>query len=243
MLHYYIILIILIIIIIIYLKSYFYNFISRDEVNIFLKNDDDNYVNNMSIYDIRARNKKSKIEYLNSIINISYELTFFEKLKIINLCIKVDLFFKNLKSIYLPINNDINYIKWKIVLMNNKNYEEGLSHTRKDIIFISKDLLLNENLLIKTLIHEKIHIYQRYNEFIMTKHLLKLGYKREKKRMYIKLIRSNPDLDNYIYKDKKLNLMYDEYTSEIPNNINDIIKNNNYEHPYEMISYIIENTW
>ena len=57
------------------------------------------------------------------------------------------------------------------------------------------------------------------------------------------MIRSNPDIDNYIYIDNKNKLMYYEYKTDFPININDIKKNNLYEHPYEMISYIIEKEW
>jgi hypothetical protein len=34
-----------------------------------------------------------------------------------------------------------------------------------------------------------------------------------------------------------------KYNSANPNGINDVIKTTEYEHPYEMISYIIENTY
>ena len=244
MLYLYILSIFILILILILILYNYVNFLNNNYINNFLKNDNDNYINNMSIYDIRARNKISKKDYKEKIINLTYKLNLLENIKIIFLCIKVDIFFYNLKSNFLPKNHNINKIKWNLCFMKNNLYEEGLPHTRENIIFLPKYLLnVDNNILIKILIHEKIHIYQRYNNNKITKHLKKMGYNKYKKRKNIKLIRSNPDLDNYIYIDNKNNLMYYEYKTDFPININDIKKNNLYEHPYEMISYIIEKEW
>ena len=53
------------------------------------------------------------------------------------------------------------------------------------------------------------------------------------------LIRANPDLDKYIYKNINTNKeLYFIYSSTKPNGITDIIKINNLEeHPYEMEAY------
>ena len=61
--------------------------------------------------------------------------------------------------------------------------------------------------------------------------------------MIFKLVRANPDLDNWIYENKEGKLMMYKYNSANPNGINDVTKTTEYEHPYEMISYIIENTY
>jgi hypothetical protein len=244
MLYLYIFIFILILILLSVFILNYVNFLNNDFINNFLINDNDNYIKNMTIYDLRARNVNSINNYKNNIKNLTYNLNLFEKIRIIYLCIKVDLFFKNLKSIYLPKNHNINKIKWNICFMKNNIYEEGLPHTRNDIIFLPKTILNNNNNnLIKILIHEKIHIYQRYNKNKITEILKKLGYKKYKIRNKIKLIRSNPDLDNYIYIDNNNNKYYYEYNNEYPKNINDIKKSNIYEHPYEMISYIIEKEW
>ena len=61
-------------------------------------------------------------------------------------------------------------IKWIFECTDNndkKQYEEGLPHTRENIIFLTKSIIKNnEENLINTLIHEKIHIYQRNNKNI-----------------------------------------------------------------------------
>jgi hypothetical protein len=52
------------------------------------------------------------------------------------------------------------------------------------------------------LIHEYTHIYQRYNKETVEKQITNMGFKKSRKRYGIERIRSNPDLDEYIYKDK-----------------------------------------
>lgn len=80
------------------------------------------------------------------ILNSEYDITLFENIKEFNFCIVQDIMFNfpfTLDNIiYMPIN----YIQ--------ENY-------------IKKDSIS----LIRTIIHEKIHIGQRYNEFIWTKYI------------------------------------------------------------------------
>ena len=93
-------------------------------------------------------------------------------------------------------NNNLN---WVFAFMSN-DYEEGLPHTRGNIIFISPIIIeYDKNQLIKTLIHESIHIYQRYNKEIIDNYLKSNGFIAIKNRNSEKLIRSNPDLDEFIY--------------------------------------------
>ena len=61
--------------------------------------------------------------------------------------------------------------------------------------------------------------------------------------MYFRLIRANPDLNNWIYIDENKKLMMSIYNSGYPKSINDITTKPEYEHPYEMISYVIENKY
>ena len=54
-----------------------------------------------------------------------------------------------------------------------------------------------------------------------------MGFKKSRKRQGIDRIRSNPDLDEYIYKDKNGDEMIYKYKSSMPKGINDIIPNKN----------------
>jgi hypothetical protein len=150
-----------------------------------------------------------------------------------------------------------------------KENEQGLPHTRENIILLSKNVLKYDELnLTNTLIHEKIHIYQRYNPDIFDKIIKDMGLiELDKKSFkYAKYIRSNPDTNNklYYYAKNNNNTMdffnkmmnaggdskikdYDDdkvmvclYRNDKPNGISDV-KQKDFaeEHPYEKIAYEI----
>jgi len=126
-----------------------------------------------------------------------------------------------------------------------------LPHTRENVIFLSKNVLKYDELnLTNTLIHEKIHIYQRYNSKIFDKIISDMGLKELDKESYkyAKYIRSNPDTNNKIYYKVNSttdaldedNIMVCLYRNNKPNGINDVIHTNYAkEHPYEKIAYEI----
>jgi hypothetical protein len=165
--------------------------------------------------------------------------------------------FKELEYANHINGNDIAGIKW--IFANTyanqfndkiKEYEEGLPHTRDNIIFVSKNVLKYDELnLTNTLIHEKIHIYQRYNSNIFDKIIKDMRLLEIDKKAYksAKYIRSNPDTNNKIYYAaanaamvSDANVMVCLYRNDNPNSINDVIhKNYSMEHPYEKIAYEI----
>jgi hypothetical protein len=136
-------------------------------------------------------------------------------------------------------------IPWIFASTEGSTYEDGLPHTRLNVIFLSSNALsrltMNERELIRTLIHEKIHIQQRLHPIETLALLKERGYIQWKERAGVPRIRANPDLDNWIYIDpttKKRMVAY--YTSDTPSSISDItLSSVNYEHPYEAIAYEI----
>jgi hypothetical protein len=132
---------------------------------------------------------------------------------------------------------DNKYI-WKFALIDEV-YEEGFPHTRMDIIFLSPKVInYTDDNLIRILIHESIHIYQRYNITEINNYLKENNYTVSRRRDSEPLIRANPDLDEYIYKDKDGIEMIYKYKSSMPQGINDIVPNKN-EHPFEKMAYEI----
>ena len=108
-----------------------------------------------------------------------------------------------------------------------------------DIIFLSPKVInYTDDNLTKILIHESIHIYQRYNITEINNYLKENNYTVSRRRDSEPLIRANPDLDEYIYKDKDGEEMIYIYKSSMPKGINDIIPNKN-EHPFEKMAYEI----
>ena len=136
-------------------------------------------------------------------------------------------------------------IPWKFGRVTGKLYEYGLAHTRfNDVIIFSEDSLNNtEPQFTKTLIHEKIHLYQKQYPNDVQTYLSYNNIVKVKKREYQDYIRANPDLDDWIYKDNKTGFIFKcEYNSKIPKNILDV-KNTNqlFEHPFEKMAVEISN--
>jgi hypothetical protein len=241
----------------------------KDTANFFA-NDADMYVRNMTDLDLHARKVKTHMEYINNIEDTAISFTEEEKDLLKRCAENADIFlrkesFKELKymkymkyAAYINGNN-IADIKW--VFANTytnrfndilKENEEGLPHTRENVIFLSKNVLkYDEITLTNTLIHEKIHIYQRYNSKIFDKIISEMGLKEldKKSYKYAKYIRSNPDTNNKIYyaaaaadtaEIDEDSIMVCLYRNNKPNGINDVIHTNYAkEHPYEKIAYEI----
>jgi len=244
-------------------------FMSYKETSEFLTNDNDRYVRNFSELDLHARNVKTYMEYISNIEDTTISFTEEEKRLLIKCANNADKYFKTetykeLKYGKHINGDDIANIKWIFANtytnhFNNviKEYEEGLPHTRENIIFVSKNVLKYDELnLTNTLIHEKIHIYQRYNSKLFDKIIREMGLLELdiKSFKYAKYIRSNPDTTNKIYYDNSNinnskdgiietdnnNVMVYLYRNDNPNGINDVIQNNySKEHPYEKIAYEI----
>jgi len=233
---FYILIIISIFILIYIIKQNFNNkenfnslitFLTKEDIKNFILKDQDNYIKNLSIYDLRARKVKTNDEYLYKASNSGLEFTNEQKEKLIICANEAKLYF----------NNNIN---WIFALISN-NYEEGFPHTRANIIFLSPIILNYSNIeLIKTLIHESIHIYQRYNKNEIEIYLKNNNFKISRIRDNSSLIRSNPDLDQYIYKDINNNEMIAYYKNEYPSGITDIkLTSLLNEHPFEYMAYTI----
>lgn len=202
-------------------------YLTKEETIKFIINDNDNYIKSLSRYDLIARKVNSHDEYISMIINNTLSFNDSQKEKLNKCCFIANKFY-------------FNKYKWKFALIDNQ-YEEGYPHTREDIIFLSPKIINNqEDFLIEILIHESIHIYQRYNKHDMDDYLISNRYTISRKRITEPLIRANPDLDEYIYKDKNNVEMIYKYSSNNPININDLIKSsNNNEHPFEVMAYEI----
>ena len=238
------------------------HFMTSNETARFFAEDKDRYVYNMSALDLHARNVKTSAEYINRIEDIAISFTEDEK-DILRRCTKdADIYLRNEVFSELEYGKHLNGgviadIKWifantytKYELDVIKEYEQGLPHTRDNIILLSKNVLKYDALnLTNTLIHEKIHIYQRYNPVIFDTIIKEMGLKELDKSVFqqAKYIRSNPDTNNKIYYYPEEGGAYDIdkvmvclYRNDKPNSINDVIqKDYAAEHPYEKIAYEI----
>jgi hypothetical protein len=131
-------------------------------------------------------------------------------------------------------------------MIQDKFYENGLPHTRNDIIFISKKNVdqYSYEKLTKTLIHEKVHVYQKKNKRDTQKYLLANEFTPISYRLEEHMIRANPDLDNIVYQDKN-KIHYKATYLANAKTIEDIIysphNSQSFEHPFEKMAIYIEN--
>ena len=229
----------------------FYNYSSNhiiilnknELLNLLLKNSD-NYYDKFEKKDLIVRNVNNIEEYKLKIRESVCEppISIKNKLKktIINANNKLLLF----KEKYKHFNNvDINKlynIQWKVGIICNNNYENGLPHTRNNVIIISLKTIYNSSIesLSKTLIHEKVHIYQKIYKNDLSSYLKNNNFTKIKKIEENDYIRANPDTDNNIYIDNKNRIYQAKY---LPNatDIKDVEMYNNdqkYEHPFELMA-------
>lgn len=225
------------------------HFMSKQETMTFLQNDEDQYVSSLSYPDLHARHVKTAQQYINRIANDCRSFTNIEKQKLQRCCKKADEFLANYtyKGFHC---GEIAKMKWCIAVTNTL-YEEGFPHTRKNVIFLSNNTInknvasdMDDGTIVNTLIHEKVHIYQRQYAEIVDEFLQTIGY--VKTQTIIDNKRANPDINNVIYKSPYTGKeMYITYSSSTPTSITDVkgIKNYSQEHPYESMAYDIANAY
>ena len=124
-------------------------------------------------------------------------------------------------------------ISWKIAYIPGLKYEHGLPHTRNDVIIITKPTHL-----FTTLVHEKVHLYQKKYPDDVELYLLQKGFERLRKREKKDCIRANPDIDQWIYKRGK-RIYKCVYKSKFPDSIEEVTSFM-FEHPFETMAEDIE---
>ena len=222
-------------------------FLDKEQLFDLLKNDNDNYYKTFNKNDYKTRNINNINEYINLIKESTTDFTHFEKTKLIRCVEKVNIYFDNIKYEWFD-GKKANTILWKIGCVKGKIYENGLPHTRIDTIILSKEYVntYDDNQLIKLLIHEKIHVYQKMFPNDVQVYIKQNGFIPIRKREMNDNIRANPDLDNWIYKDKNSNIYKAQYNKD-PKTISDVIyyptDSQLYEHPYETMAITIQNLY
>jgi hypothetical protein len=211
------------------------------------------YFNNMNIYDLQVRKSKNKDEYFKKYQSGYQTFTIEQKnilLNIVNIIEKKINKYNNFKN--------INWIFVKIAT----NLENSFPHTIGNIIVLSNSFFYTPTSnQINTIIHEKIHIYQRmYPKYI---DILYKNWGFDKVDVAVDYNRNNPDIKYYYsYNNNLLIQLYtnnprelhdsNTYLIDLKNNnkiiINDnIIKQynlpdisiNTLEHPSEIMAEII----
>lgn len=219
-------------------------FLTASDTANFLLSDADTYSFNLSPLDLHARHAASYQEYQEASARSARSFTPSEVFILTKAAKRADGIIKNMRLEGCPsFSDNLMKIPWVFASTEGSTYEDGLPHTRLNIIFLSSvtmsRLAADEKELVRTLIHEKIHIQQRLHPIETLALLKERGYIQWKERKGIPRIRANPDLDQWVYIDPATNKeMAAYYTSDTPSSISDIsLTSVNYEHPYEAIAY------
>ena len=223
-------------------------FIPSDILYKKLISNDDKFYDSLFDYDWKARKVSSLDNYKKFVKKSVSTFTEKEKEKIKTCTKQCDDFLMTVAILGFDSIKASN-IPWNIGKIKGLLYEHGLPHTRHDDLIIlsgEKNLTGDIRSLTRTLIHEKIHIYQKQNIDDVEKYLKINNFEKYKYREYNDIIRANPDLDGWIYKNRLSGNIYKcEYTSSNPENIMDV-KNTGgqiYEHPYENMAVIISSMY
>lgn len=221
-------------------------FLTASDTAAFILADPDTFAFNLSPLDLHARHAASYEEYQQTSAESARSFTQSEVYLLTRATKKADDIISKMSVSGCPaFSEKLLKISWVFASTEGSTYEDGLPHTRANIIFLSSTLLSrltdkdNETELVRTLIHEKIHLHQRLYP-TETQALLKgRGYLQWKERQGVPRIRANPDLDPWIYIDPQTGKeMAAYYTSDTPSSISDITMTTpTYEHPYEAIAY------
>jgi hypothetical protein len=217
-------------------------YLSKSELEKTLINNKDKYYDTFNKNDLRVRNIDTLKDYTNKIKNSCKNISAKDKVLINN---TIQIANNKLKKFKIKGFDGIkaSKIQWIIGLIDGTDYEYGLPHTRNLTIIIPKKILNNSKILLRVLIHEKIHIYQKIYPNDLKMWLFERGFTKFRLKEKSDNIRANPDIDNYIYKDLD-NKQYKSIYNELPLTINDVKyypKNNYlYEHPFEYMAYTLE---
>jgi hypothetical protein len=190
------------------------------------------------------RNVNNIEGYIRNIEKSVDDFTDKEKIKIEECIYQANLKLSKIKLNWFNGDKSLK-IQWIIGCIKGKMYENGLPHTRGNIIILNKENInkYNNKRLTELLIHEKIHIYQKYYHNDVLKYLKEYNFIKLKEREEKDSIRANPDLDNWIYQDNNNNVYKAIYNND-GKTIEDItyypVNNQSYEHPFEKMAIYIE---
>lgn len=185
-------------------------YISRDYINNII--DDSNYFNRMNNIDLLARNVNSIEAYIKLYKDSIKDFSLDEKKSLSTVCKIIDE--------YTNKTNKFSKIPWKFAKQSN-DIENGWPHTLGDAIILSSDFFkLNNKIQVKTLLHEKIHIYQRFYPIETNKLFIEWNFKPTDKIKNIQLARNNPDINDFIY-EKEGKIVVQLYNSNNPKGIED----------------------
>ena len=217
------------------------NFMGKEETQGMFRRDRDNYVGNMTKYDLVARRVATASEYIQKSVDAVGVFTSYERQTIKRCVLNANTFFNELE-IDVPgfEPGNVAAIPWNFAKTKGNAYEMGFPHTRADIIFVSSSIFNNDDRNItSTIIHEKVHVYQRMYPHMMELYAKHIQCTSKKPVGTYPLARANPDLDRFIYNCSSRDWVF-QYKTTNPTSITDVDQHEHtMEHPNEHMAYYI----
>ncbi len=219
-------------------------FLTNKEIMKMLDEDKDRYLQSFSPYDYMARGVQDKESYLKKIQEGLFELDDDDKEKIRQTFHQI---FQRLPKIKLSYfdGEKASLLPIKIGVIKDRKYEGGLPHTRGDNIIMmgNQTIQKDKDSFKKTMVHELVHLYQKRYPKENEEYQREKGYYRWRRKDVNDHIRANPDTDEFIYKNKKGEVMKTVY-KENPRSMEDVVTypkdTQSYEHPNEAMAIEIE---
>lgn len=225
-------------------------FLSDTETQHVLNQDADHYYQTFHKVDLKVRKSKNLQDYLAKIAKSGCEGSEENKEKIIDCIEKVNKQLYNKRSDTVEGINigSLLDLPWKIGFTCDKFYENGLPHTRGDVIVLNNLDIERRNMveMCRLLIHEKVHVYQKSSYKEEFQKSLETKYEKTDKLRDAHNAPANPDIDAHIYRKKDDDTLMDSTYSKNPKHFRDVkFPNNDHtlEHPFESVAYSLENLY
>lgn len=222
-------------------------FLTAEEMQKHLNDDADHYYDKFHKTDLKVRKVKSKEDYLEKIASSACDPTTEVRDKLGHCIQKVhDKLDQMRDQVIEGIKiGELLDLKWKIGFTCDKHYENGLPHTRSDVIVLYNKDIQSRNIpeVCELLIHEKVHVYQKMFEKEMNDHIRNEYDEYQRKDYKDESIPANPDIDDYVYKSKADGKVLEAHYSKKPKHFRDVKYTENessMEHPLENIAYKVQ---
>jgi len=221
-------------------------FLPPNEAVKFITDDTDGYHRRFHREDLYARGVATIDEYSERIRSSGCIGTFSteEMQRIRAACRAADEFIGGYAEPWFD-GNRCRRMTWYIVCVDGSEYENGLPHTRGHIIFFPRRYLYSKSTAsyTRTLIHEKVHVYQKTVPQDTRTYLTAHGFEVVGHRLSVRgsLVRANSDTDDFVYRVFSTGeTLFAKYNSHTPESIEDIFYANNStqrnEHPFERMA-------
>jgi hypothetical protein len=220
-------------------------FLTESETQTILNNDADHYYDTFQKTDLKVRGAKSKQDYLGKISKSGCDGNIEIEEKITHCVGKLQTYMKQYsgKTIEGVSIDEWMKLPWKIGFICDKVYENGLPHTRGDVIILSNQHIQTLTIpeVCRLLLHEQTHVYQKkfgMSDYLQTHYDTVPISDKDKKR-----IPANPDTDGLVYKDKSSGKVFQGQYNKQPKFFRDITYasgDHTTEHPFEYMAYQLE---